>query len=250
MYHAPAQPVSQREPCTARKHTTPCATRDAVPGRTRTHARTQPRPARISGRQHRSTAAPPPARKAAAWGWRRQPPVLSTRAPTHTRSRTRATAPPTIGGGGRRSADDYAPPGRRAGAHAHPRTHAAAPTSGTATCSTQALHKRAHRQTHGTWRIAATCSLRYPGRRAEAHAHPCTHAAAPAQQHRHQQQAATADGSRVENLRIGAARRPPAASSCCLLPACYCTDPCDCPYKKVTAKSQIPVYPIPGGGIG
>ena len=176
-----------------------------MPGRTRTHARTQPRPARISGRQHRSTAAPPPARKAAAWGWRRQPPVLGTRAPTHTRSRTCATAPPTIGGGGRRSADDYAPPGRRAGAHAHPRTHAAAPTSGTATCSTQALHKRAHRQTHGTWRIAATCSLRCPGRSAEAHAHPCTHAAAPAQQHRHQQQAATADGSRVENLRIGAA---------------------------------------------
>ena len=127
-----------------------------MPGRTRTHARTQPHPARISGWQHHSTTAPPPARKAAAWGWRRQLPVLGTRAPTHTRSRTCATAPPTIGGGGRRSADDYAPPGRRAGAHAHPRTHAAAPTSGTATCSTQALHKRAHRQTHGTWRIATT----------------------------------------------------------------------------------------------
>jgi hypothetical protein len=69
-------------------------------------------------------------------------------------------------------------------------------TSGTTTCSTQALHKRAHRQTHGTWHIAETCSLRCPGHRVEAHAHPRTHAAAPAQQHRPSSGAAVGDRQR------------------------------------------------------
>eukprot|EP01047_Picozoa_sp_COSAG01_P015900 COSAG01_NODE_802_length_13465_cov_24.092242_2_plen_124_part_00 len=36
--------------------------------------------------------------KPLAWGGRRQPPVLGTRAPAHTRSRTHASAPPIIAG--------------------------------------------------------------------------------------------------------------------------------------------------------
>ena len=67
--------------------------------------------------------------------------------------------------------------GTRALTHPHPRTQPHSRTN-TATC-TQALHTRAHSQTHG----GATYSLRCPRRRVEAYTHPRTHTAAPTHQH-------------------------------------------------------------------